>query len=196
MRTADEHATATAIITLMRGVVYSERDDHTWAALERHRAAVSDHFADIGVDVIVDSLEGYAYLRTMEPDADEEPLPRLIHRRSLPYQASLLAVLLRKRLAEFEATGSETRLVLTKEMLVEMLSVFARDSTNQARIADGVTRAISQLKDLGFVQELRGQSDVWEVKRVLKAYVDAETIGNFASLLKTYAEAADTKETA
>ena len=64
MRTIDEHATATAIITLMRGVVYREKDEHVWAALERYRSAVSDHFAEIGIDVIIDALEGYAYLST------------------------------------------------------------------------------------------------------------------------------------
>lgn len=188
MKTTDEHATATAIISLMRGVVYREKDEHAWTALERYRAAVSDHFAEIGINVVIDTLEGYAYLRTRNVTEGEEPLPRLIRRRSLTYHASLLAVLLRKRLAEFEAAESEGRLVLTTEAIVELLTVFARDSTNQARIVDGATRAIGQLRDMGFVQELRGQSDLWEVKRVLKAYVDAETMGDFAALLKTYAE--------
>lgn len=188
MRTIDEHATATAIITLMRGVVYREKDEHAWAALERYRAAVTDHFAEIGIDVIVDALEGYAYLSTRKEVDGEEPLPRLIRRRTLTYHASLLAVLLRKRLAEFEASGSEGRLVLTKEAMVDMLTVFAQESTNQARIVDGATRAIGQLRDIGFVQELRSQTDAWEVKRVLKAYVDAETMGDFAALLKTYAD--------
>ncbi len=95
MRTIDEHATATAIITLMRGVVYREKDEHVWAALELYRAAVSDHFAEIGIDVIIDALEGYAYLSTKKEVDGEEPLPRLIRRRTLTYHASLLAVLLR-----------------------------------------------------------------------------------------------------
>lgn len=194
MRTIDEHATATAIITLMRGVVYREKDEHAWAALERYRAAVSDHFADIGIDVIVDALEGYAYLSAKKEVDGEEPLPRLIRRRTLTYHSSLLAVLLRKRLAEFEASGSEGRLVLTKDEIVDMLTVFTRDSTNQARIVDGAARAISQLRDMGFMQELRGPTDEWEVKRVLKAYVDAETMGDFAELLKTYAEDSVMKE--
>ena len=47
---------------------------------------------------------------------------------------------------------------------------------------------------MGFVQELRSQTDAWEVKRVLKAYVDAETMGDFAALLKTYADDSAMKE--
>ncbi|MCK3770674.1 DUF4194 domain-containing protein [Microbacterium aerolatum] len=191
MRTPEEHATAAAVIALMRGVVYRERDETTWAALERHGAAVRDHFSDIAVDVIVDDVEGFAYLRTREDAEGEEPLPRLIRRRTLTYQASLLAVLLRRRLAEFEATAGEGRLVLTQEQIGEMLSVFAKDSTNEARSQDRIGSTIRQLKDLGFVQELRGQSDAWEVKRVLKAYVDAQTMGDFEARLTEYARALD-----
>ena len=84
--------------------------------------------------------------------------------------------------------------MLTKEAMVDMLTVFAQDSTNQARIVDGATRAIVQLRDMGFIQELRSQTDAWEVKRVLKAYVDAETMGDFAALLKTYADDSAMKE--
>ncbi|MBO0981806.1 DUF4194 domain-containing protein [Microbacterium sp. SD291] len=187
MRTPEEHATASAVIALMRGVVYRERDETVWAALERHGAAVREHFGDIAVDVVIDDVEGFAYLRAQEDAEGEEPLPRLIRRRALTYQASLLAVLLRRRLAEFEATGGEGRLVLAQEQIADLLSVFSAESTNEARSQDRVGSAIRQLKDLGFVQELRGQADAWEVKRVLKAYVDAQTLGDFEARLTEYA---------
>lgn len=189
MRSPEEQATATAVIVLMRGVVYREQDESTWAALERHGAAIRDHFSDIAVDVVIDEVEGFAYLRAREDAEGEEALPRLIRRRSLTYQASLLAVLLRRRLAEFEATGGEGRLVLSQEQMGEMLSVFAKDTKNEARSQDQVSSVIRQLKDLGFVQELRGQSGAWEVKRVLKAYVDAQTLGDFEARLTEYARA-------
>ena len=60
----DDHAISSAIIRLMRGVVYRESDEDIWATLERSGAGVRDHFTTIGVDVIVDESEGYAYLRS------------------------------------------------------------------------------------------------------------------------------------
>src|SRR4051812_34880542 len=109
MRTADEQAVATAIVLLMREVVYREVPAHeaVWVTLQRDGAAVSDHFATIGIDVIVDDAEGYAYLSTREPEDGEDPLPRLVRRRSLTYNVSLLLVLLRKRMVEFESTGED-----------------------------------------------------------------------------------------
>jgi hypothetical protein len=64
MTTPEEHATGSAIIRLMQGVIYRESDEDTWISLDRRGAAIRDHFAAIDVDVVVDDVEGYAFLRT------------------------------------------------------------------------------------------------------------------------------------
>lgn len=189
MRTPEEHMVASAIIRLMRGVVYREADEETWAVLDRRGAAVRDHFAVIGVDVVVDDSEGYAYLRSQTEDAGEEPLPRLVVRRRLTYNVSLLLVLLRKRLVEFETTGGEGKLVLSRDQIVEMLRLFLVDSTNEARVIDTVDTTIRKAAELGFLRQLRNEPDHWEVRRILKAYVDAQTLSDFAGKLREYAGA-------
>lgn len=190
MRSAEEHAVASAIIQLMRGVVYREDDEPTWTTLDRGPAGVRDHFAAIGVDVIIDEAEGYAYLQT-RPEADgEEQLPRLVHRRTLTYNLSLLLVLLRKRLVEFETAGGEGKLVLNRDQIVEMLRLFLTESTNEARVVDQVDSTIRRAADLGFLRQLHGRTDQWEVRRILKAYVDAQTLSDFAAKLAEYAGAA------
>lgn len=188
MRTAEEHAVASTVIRLMRGVVYRESDEDGWLQLARHGAAVRDHFTTIGVDVVVDDAEGYAYLRAQD-DEDAEPLPRLVKRRSLSYNVSLLLVLLRKRMLEFETSGAEGKLVLSRDQLVELLRVFQRDSTNEARVIDVVDTTIRKAADLGFLRQLRGQPQHWEVRRILKAYVDAQTMQDFDGKLREYAGA-------
>jgi hypothetical protein len=193
MRSPEERAVASAIIQLMRGVVYRENDESTWIILDRNPAGIRDHFAAIGIDVIIDNAEGYAYLRT-RPEADgEEPLPRLVNRRTLTYNLSLLLVLLRKRLVEFETAGGEGKLVLSRNQLVEMLRLFLAESTNEARVIDQVDTTIRRAADLGFLHQLRGRTDQWEVRRVLKAYVDAQTLSDFAGRLAEYAGATSAK---
>jgi hypothetical protein len=178
---------AAAVIELMNGVVYREAREDTWAVLDRHGSAVRDHFATIGVEVIRDDAEGYAYLRTREDDPDVEPLPRLVKRRALTYNVSLLLVLLRKRLVEFETAAGEGKLVLSRDQIVDLLRVFLADSTDEARIVDRVDTTLKQAAELGFVRQLRGQPDQWEVRRILKAYVDAQTLSDFAGKLREYA---------
>lgn len=184
---SDVHAVASAIIRLMQGVVYRETDEPTWLTLERAGAGVRDHFATIGVDVIIDGDEGYAYLRSRPDVEGEEALPRLVRRRTLTYPVSLLLVLLRKRLLEFEAGGGEGRLVLSNAQLVEMLRVFQAESTNDARLVDNAEATIKKAAELGFLRPLRDQRELWEVRRIIKAYVDAETLADYAGKLREYA---------
>lgn len=188
MRTPEEHATASAIISLMRGVVYRESAEDVWATLDRRGAPVRDHFATVGVDVVVDDAEGYAYLRVQEPDEGEDPLPRLVKRRTLTYNLSLLLVLLRKRLVEFETSSSDGKLVLTRDQLVDLVALFLPDATDEARAIERIDTTIRQAADLGFLRELRSRPGHWEVRRILKAYVDAQTLSDFAGKLAEYTE--------
>ncbi|MGD9606047.1 MAG: DUF4194 domain-containing protein [Leucobacter sp.] len=184
---------ASAIIRLMQGVVYREKSDDVWRTLERHPAPVRDHFSEIGIVIVIDDLEGYAYLRASETDEGEEPLPRLVKRRSLTYAQSLLVLLLRKRLAEFEGSGEEGKLVLEREQLVELLRVFLQESTNEARVIQKADQTIEQVVKLGFLKPLRSRgaarshAGAWEVQRIIKAYVDAETMSDFSAKLAEYA---------
>ncbi len=191
---SNDHAAAAAIIRLMQGVVYRESDEDTWITLERLGGGVRDHFATIGIDVVIDDTEGYAYLRSRPTEDGDEALPRLVRRRALTYNVSLLLVLLRKRLVEFETTGGDGRLVLSTEQIVEMLRLFQSESTNDARAVDQAETTIKKAAELGFLRQLRGQNDQWEVRRILKAYVDAQTLSDFAAKLREYAGMADDDE--
>lgn len=183
----DERAVAATVIRLMQGVVYRESDEESWLALDRSGAAVRDHFATIGVDVVVDDTEGYAYLRSAAEVEGEDPLPRLVRRRSLTYNVSLLLVLLRKRLLEFETSAGEGRLVLTTEQIVELLRVFQPPTTNEARVVEQAETTIRKVQDLGFLRQLRNQPRHWEVRRILKAYIDAQALADFDGKLAEYA---------
>ena len=183
----DEHAVGSAIIKLMQGIVYREADEESWQTLERSGGSVRDHFVAIGVDVVVDEAEGYAYLRSRPDVEGEEALPRLVRRRALTYNVSLLLVLLRKRLLEFETSGAEGRLVLSATQMVDLLRTFQAESSNEARIVDQAQRTIRTAAELGFLRELRSEPDHYEVRRIVKAFVDAQTLNDFQAKLRQYA---------
>ena len=151
---SDEHAIASAIIRLMQGVVYREADEDTWLTLERAGAGVRDHFATIGVDVVIDDDEGYAYLRTRPDVEGEDALPRLVRRRTLTYSVSLLLVLLRKRLVEFETAGGEGRLVLTRDQIIEMLRALPGRVHQRCPDRRQVETTIKKAAELGFLRPL------------------------------------------
>lgn len=150
------------------------------------RAAVSDHVAVLGLQVEVDESEGYAFLRSRPELDDEAPMPRLMARRPLSFHVSLLLALLRKRLAEFDASSDEMRLVLSRDQIVEMLRVFVPASSNDARIVQHIDAYIAKIVELGFLRRLDGDGDNYEVRRILRAFVDGQWLSEFDQRLAEY----------
>ncbi|MCQ4322159.1 DUF4194 domain-containing protein [Stutzerimonas stutzeri] len=182
------------LIALLKGVAYREDDAACWQRLLDRQIAVRDYMAMIGLELLVDEAEGYAYL-TQHPSEQAETLPRLIPRRQLSYPVSLLLALLRKRLAETDASGGE-RLILSREQLADLLRLFLPEGSNEARLVDRIDAHIARVVELGFLRRLRGNEDgLYEVRRILKAFVDAQWLNEFDQRLKEYAGQPDGGET-
>jgi hypothetical protein len=187
------------LVHLLKGVLYREDDEHLWASLLRLQARVREQAAVLLLDLVLDEAEGFAFLKS-RPDPDDAEgaprLPRLVARRPLSYPVSLMLALLRKRLAEFDAGGGDTRLVLSREEIAELMRVFLPDGTNEARLVDQVDATISKVVELGFLrrlkpaagsgQQARQDRGHYEVRRILKAFVDAQWLAELDARLETY----------
>src|SRR5262249_4071660 len=132
--------------------------------------------------------EGYAFLRQRPADEDEaQQVPRLIPRRSLSFHVSLLLALFRKKLAEFDAQGGETRLMLTRSQIAEMIRVFLPATSNEARLLDQIDAHINKAVELGFLRQVKNAEQTYEVRRILKAFVDGQWLADFDTKLTEYA---------
>lgn len=179
------------VVPLLKGVLYQEGDSGQWNALLQLQARVRDYVTVLGLDLVLDEAEGYAFLRS-RPNLDGDPeasLPRLVARRPLSFPVSLLLALLRKKLAEFDAGGTDTRLVVAREEVAEMIRVFLPDGSNEAKLVDQVDTHLNKIVDLGFLRRLKpqtGQPAMFEVRRILKAFVDAQWLSDFDQRLTEY----------
>jgi hypothetical protein len=142
----------------------------------------------LGLQLILDEAEGYAFLRSRpDPQDESEPrLPRLVARRQLSYPVSLLLALLRKRLAEFDALGGGTRLVLSRDDILGLTRVFMPEGSNEARLIDQLDAHLNRIAELGFIRRLPGPEQMIEVRRILKAFVDAQWLSEFDERLAAY----------
>lgn len=187
------------MVLLLKGVLYREDDERLWANLLRLQARVREQAGVLLLELVLDEAEGYAFLKSRpqgdEPEADAS-MPRLVARRPLSYPVSLLLALLRKRMAEFDAGGGDTRLILTRDEIVELMRVFLPDGTNEARLVDQVDANISKIVDLGFLRRLKPAAGNpqqsgghYELRRILKAFVDAQWLAEFDARLDAYRSA-------
>jgi len=217
-RTARDPELSVVVTSLLKGVVYRESGETLWRDLLARDAQVRDAVAMLGLQVVVDEGDGYAYLRSQPEHERDERVPRLVPRRELPFDVSLLLALLRKRLAQADSEGGDTRLVLTRTEIVDLLRVFlAQDAgaaANEARLVDRVDALVRRVVELGFLRPAgrpdpegaeaadgggsAGAADAdgadearrFEVRRILKAFVDAQWLADFDLRLAQYLELA------
>ncbi|MFJ4294287.1 DUF4194 domain-containing protein [Cupriavidus sp. NPDC089707] len=183
------------VVPLLKGVLYRDADAAAWHALLNLQPTVRDYVAVLGLELVLDEAEGYAFLRS-QPDSDDDSAgrpPRLIARRQLSFPVSLTLALLRKKLAEFDATGGDTRLVLTLDEITELLRVFLPAGTNEAKLIDQIELHVNKIVELGFLRRLKTDSGAragnqagFEVRRILKAFIDAQWLSEFDARLAAY----------
>ncbi len=183
------------LINLLKSVQYRDADERQWAALLNLQARVRDYVMVLNLELVLDEAEGYAFLKSRTESADDDGaarLPRLVARRPLSFAVSLLLALLRKKLAEFDAGGSDTRLVLSRDGIVELVRVFLPDGPNEAKLIDQLESTINKAVELGFLHKLKATSGTttgppsFEVRRILKAFVDAQWLAEFDERLSAY----------
>jgi hypothetical protein len=176
-----------AVTQLMKGVLYRDRHERAWRSLLELQPQARDYLATLNLHIVIDEAEGYAFCRQREADPDDaDPLPRLIPRRMLSFHLSLLLALLRKKLAEFDAQGGETRLILTREQIGETLRVFLPSTSNDARLTDQIDAHVNKCVELGFLRAVKNSEQAYEVRRILKAFVDGQWLADFDEKLAEY----------
>jgi len=172
-------------IKLLKGPLYRAKHKELWPWLERDQFQIREYFQQIGLSLLLDDAEGYAFLKQQEFDADESAfeLPRLISRRQLSFGQTLLLVLLRKRLAEHDSEESSPRLIISRTEMQQWLVGFYPEVSNQVKQQKDFNALINKVKEMGFISLLVNHQDEFEVQRIIKALINAEQIVSLLDML-------------
>lgn len=178
---------APVILKLLQGAIYS--DDPHWERLQTYLTSVQEHFAKIGLNVQNYDMEGFAYLEQPESDPEDrtEVLPRLTIRRQLSFKATVLCVLLREQLRQFDASDATGRLILDIEKLRDLLQPYLPEGNNEEKFRRDVEGLVKQATELGFLRRLTGDDENYEVRPILKAKIDADILTLLKQKLEAYA---------
>ncbi len=187
---------STVLIRLLKGILYRDQYPEVWNDLLLQQGPVREYFAELGLTIYLDEAEGYAFLK-QDPAVVEETkaeetkteLPTLIPQRPLSYPQSILCVLLRKRLLEHETSGGEGECTIGQEQIVEMMQVYLPPRRNEAKMHEDIVGYIKRLaRDYGFLRPLKHDETQYEIRRILKAFVNADWLNQLLTEYRTYAE--------
>jgi hypothetical protein len=183
---------APALIRLLQGVVYSD-DTDLWDMVLRYETAITGYFARMGITLYLNENDGFAYLT--QPESEESSktgatLPRLTRRRELTYSTTLVLVLLREALNQFDSTNLENnRLYITHEQLLSMMSPFYARKEDERIVIRQMEKDINQVLDMGFLKrlELNGETQ-YLVRPILKARINSDQLVQIKAQLEKHAQ--------
>ena len=167
-------------VRLLQGVVYHDDNTDTWECLQGSVSQLTDYFSKIGLQLIVDETDAMAYLRQPEDDEiapEHDHVPRLFRRSPLTYDATLLCVLLRDELRQFEEEDVQNeRCVVVQSDLLAVWQAFFPESTDEVKLNRALTAALRKLEELKFVRQFEKEPASWEVRRIIKARLPLEEL--------------------
>jgi len=178
-------------IKLLQGPVYSD-EKPLWRELLTHRSQVQEYFSKIGIQLQISESDGFARIIQPEPEEHEEnPLPRLLRKQTMTYETTLLCVILREMLEEFDVISEGTKLFLTQKEIKERIDLFYRDQSNRSKLWKELSRPISSLQNIGILKLTREDpnnkdNNQYEIKRIIKALVSNEKLEEIKTKLESY----------
>lgn len=95
--------------------------------------------------------------------------------------------MLRDQLRQFDTSDAIGRLVLSIEQIRDLLQPYLPEENNEDRFRREVEGLVKQTIEFGFLKRLSGQDENYEVRSILKAKIDADTLEFLKQKLETYA---------
>lgn len=161
-----------AAVHLLQGVVYAE-DARDWDIVLRWRSQLEPFLARIGLVLVIDEADGFAYVRQWTEDecpAGYEQIPKFMRRAALGYGPTLLAVLLRDALRQFEENDFHNeRCVVESDAIMDQWKAFFAPTNDEIRQRRDFLAALHKLEEVGFVRHFSDSPPAWEIRKVLKA---------------------------
>ena len=177
-------------VKLLQGVLYSDESKSDWGMLTKFRDELQKFFARIGLLLVVSEPEGYAFLRQLEEDDGDvkyQNLPRLFRRSRLTYEATMICILLRQRLHDFDERLSnldDERCAIDDNELYEDWKKLIPNYPDEKKSKSRFDAAMNRLKEIQFIKQIGETPGQWEIRRIIKARLPLETLENLLRQLQ------------
>ena len=184
-------------IKLLQGpITRKSSNDKIWNLLLRDRNYIDKYFSTIGLNLLVEEADGYAFLRQKDSGTDEDfdDVPRLIRRVRLSPEESFLCVILREALDYFETSDNLSEIcVLTESEIIDRLKDYSPEYTDQLKFKSKIRISLNKLAELGYVEDLTKkdinetqpeENHTFEIKKIIRAIVSPEFLEEFSAKLK------------
>lgn len=177
-------------IKLLKGPVeYFEKG--AWEQLLQYQGELTTFLQQLGLILVLDKEDGYAYLEQMRLD-EEDSTAGWVRRTSINYEESVLLVLLRDMMAEFEVGEVTSReLIRKRREIKEYAELFFRENASRVKFIKELDKLIDRVEELGFLHRIEdhdiADEQKFRVRKIIKAKVDNDVLEIFKQQLQAHA---------
>jgi hypothetical protein len=178
-------------IKLLKGPVeYIEKN--TWEKLLQYKSELAVFVQQLGLTLVLDEEDGYAYVKHTISEEDDDAAVSWMQRRSFTYDESVLLVLLRDMMAEFEVGEATSReLIKKRREIKEYAELFFKENASRVKFIRELDRLIDRVEENGFIDKMENNDILDEqkfrIKKIIKARVDGEILDQFKQQLEEHA---------
>lgn len=181
---------ASVVVKLLKGPVeYVEKG--AWEKLLQYKVELTGFLQQLGLLLVLDEQDGYAFVKHALSE-DDEAYVSWTQRRSFSYEESIMLVLLREMMAEFEISESASReLIKKRREIKEYAELFFKEGASRIKFLREIDRLIDKVEESGFLHKMENHEVIDEqkfrIRKIIKAKVDSEALENFQQQLMAHA---------
>ncbi len=177
-----------AIVKLLKSPV--ERNSSVWNDVINYQLEIQDYISQIGLELIVKKDEGFAFVKQFE-DSDGNTLG-LITRRQIGFETSIVLVVLRQSLEEFDSNPTQlaSEKFITDTEIKDELELFLQEGYNKLKFLKDLNSYIKKAVELGYLKEISTKENEtkYQIQRIIKEKITLDILKDFKTKLQEYVE--------
>ena len=177
-----------AIVLLLKKTV--ENNSPEWENIRTYRSEIQKYLSVIGLELVLKEEEGFAYVKQIV--MEDDTTLSLVQRRQLSYEVSIILVVLRQLLADFDNNPTDmnaTERYVSANEIKDEIRMFLPERYDKVKLERDLERYIRSVEDLGFLEMVGGNSNEarYRIHRIIKEKVTLDDLDLFKQKLEEYA---------
>lgn len=178
-----------AIVRLLKSTV--ERTSNVWEDVINYQHEIQEYIGQIGLELIVKKDEGFAFVKQLEDN--EGNTLGLVTRRQIGFETSIVLVVLRQSLEEFDSNPTQvlaTEKFITDSEIKDELELFLQEGYNKLKFQKDLDSYIKRVVELGYLKEIskKDNETKYQIHRIIKEKITLDILQDFQNKLKEYVE--------
>jgi hypothetical protein len=178
-----------AIVRLLKGSI--QRTSNVWDVVVNYQTEIQDYISQIGLELIVKKEEGFAFVKQFENS--EGNTLGLVTRRQIGFEISIVLVVLRQSLEEFDSNPTQYQVFekfITDSEIKEEVELFLPEKFNRVKFLKDLDGYIKKIVEFGYLSEVNKKENEtkYQIQRIIKEKVTLDILQEFKIKLQGYVE--------